>query len=640
MPLESRQLFNLSLHFSDGYDELSGESSPVRPSSPDGPALTPPTRQELLAVIDPSTEYFEGEDREEDYDSEYTVPNKRKVPQTLDSKISGILDHMHMVDGRLSMHQFISGVFKSNNPSTKKSSGRFYSENSHINIMDLWWMQNGGMQDVSMVEWIMDRAAEICNQEASFLTNQASKGPYNEVAEYLHPPSSKINVDTVDKFQLKQLQSTYDQVTPNFQKLLKAFTTSSQEQDFDKRRDFGQVMITSMALNMRSMKTNYHQAINSLIFWDNRVSKRLVQMLNQLGVCSSYPFQIKAVKSLSWSATQVARKVANDPLKIKMLPYDNFNWMTHAWETSALHKSQTHDEVSALLVILPTPPGEDAHKITSIGQFKEKSRHNINPITALSDILPSNGDQVAFRKNAAIHIQNILAELFVGNSLNKKQLSIPSFNDDNAINPIKTEEYYLPTFDQEQGSTQGNMIVLEHYFQKVLAIPKKTFEDTIAAQDQRTLDLSPDTFDHLSSICTVGGLMHYEMNFISAIAGNFWGSEKNTDAVSLSTLHKLFPSRTDVNSCKINYYAWLQFLEVVLHALVLKAAMKVTSTSSLNELSSYISSNTTCLEEIATSIMRQFVTSPTRLEGLQIKKLPNDTLNGHAVLLFHNILTL
>ncbi|KAF9002735.1 hypothetical protein BDQ17DRAFT_1409424 [Cyathus striatus] len=200
--------------------------------------------------------------------------------------------------------------------------GRFYSENSHINIMDLWWMQNGGMQDVSMVEWIMDQAAEIC--------------PYNEVAKYLCLPSSKINVDTVDKFQLKQLQSTYDQVTQNFQKLLKAFTTSSQEQDFDKRHDF-------------------------------------------------------AIKSLSWSATQVARKVANDPLKIKMLPYDNFNWMTH-------------DEVPALLVILPTPPGEDAHKITSIGQFKEKSRHNINPITALSDILPSNGDQVAFRKNAAIHI--------------------------------------------------------------------------------------------------------------------------------------------------------------------------------------------------------------------------------------------
>ncbi|KAF8989646.1 hypothetical protein BDQ17DRAFT_1474907 [Cyathus striatus] len=355
-----------------------------------------------------------------------------------------------------------------------------------------------------------------------------------------------------------------------------------------------------------------------------------MRMLNQLGVCSSYSFQIKAVKSLSRSASQLAKKVANDPYKIKMLPYDNFNWMTHAWETSALHKSQTHDEVSALLVILPTPPGEDTFKITSIEQFKEKSRHNINPIIALSDILPSNDDQVIFHKNAAIHIQNILAGLFDDKILNKQQLSIPPFTDDNAIDPIRTEEHYLPTFDQEQGSTQGNMIVLEHYFHKILAIPKETFENTMftvlgdrltvardrAAQDQRALDLSPDAFDHLSSICTVGGLMHYEMNFISAIAGNFWGSEKSTDAISLSTLHKLFPT------------------------LVLKAAINVTETCSVNELSSHILSNTTCLAEIATSIMRQFVTSPTHLEALKIKKLPSDTLNGHAVLLFHNILTL
>jgi hypothetical protein len=42
--------------------------------------------------------------------------------------------------------------------------------------------------------------------------------------------------------------------------------------------------------------------------------------------------------------------------------------------------------------------------------------------------------------------------------------------------PHKTEEYYLPTFDQEQGSTRGNMIVLRHYFLNVLALPKNVFE--------------------------------------------------------------------------------------------------------------------------------------------------------------------
>ncbi|KAF8986526.1 hypothetical protein BDQ17DRAFT_1393664 [Cyathus striatus] len=597
MPCATKQLFNLSLEFSDGYDEISGESSPVRPSSPDGPDLSPPTREELLAVIGQSGEHANCEEIEDDYGSDYTIPVNRKSPQTLDQKIAVILDYMHTVDNHLSLYKFISGVFNSGHAS-------FYSENSHIKLMDLWWMQCGEMQDINMKEWIMNQAAEICAREASFLTNRASEGPYFDVAKSLCLPSSKVKVNTINSFQLQQLEKTYNEVTPNFQKLLQAFTTSSQSQELTKNHSFGQVMITSMALNMRSIKTNYHQAINSLIFWDNCVPKRLTQMLNQLSICSSYPFQIKAVASLSKSASQLAKKAANDPLKIKMLPYDNFNWMSHVWESSTLHKSKTHDEVSALLVILPTPLGGHASKVTSVKSFKKDSRHTIDV-----------DDLVVFRKHAVIHIQNILAELIAG--LDGQKNLIPKFKDNNAINHIKTEEYYLPTFDQEQGSTRGNMVVLEHYF-------GKTFEETMftvlgdcltvawdrAAQDQRALYLSPDVFDHLSSIRTVGGLMHYEMNFISAIAGNYWGSSGNTDAISLSTLHKLFPNQTEINPRKINYYAC------------------------------YIQLDTNHLSKIATVIVEDFCNSPDCLEGMEVKTLLGGTVNGHTVLLFHDILTL
>lgn len=55
---------------------------------------------------------------------------------------------------------------------------------------------------------------------------------------------------------------------------------------------------------------------------------------------------------------------------------------------------------------------------------------------------------------------------------------LPKIEDPRAIPARKTEEYYQPTFDQEQGSTRGNMIVLEHYWLKVLDVPKDVFEDT------------------------------------------------------------------------------------------------------------------------------------------------------------------
>ncbi|KAF6745044.1 hypothetical protein DFP72DRAFT_824883 [Ephemerocybe angulata] len=413
-----------------------------------------------------------------------------------------------------------------------------------------------------------------------------------------------------------------------------------------------------MALNLRSMKLNYHQGINSLILWDGSVPKRLVQMMNQYGICSSYPYQIRAVAALSKSSQANARIAANDPSKIKMLPYDNFNWVSRAWEASASHKTQTHDQVSALLVILPTPPEKTAAEVTSIGQFKEKagSRHLINPRDALSDILPSSSDHRAFRKNASMHVQTILVDILDG--LDHLRSTIPKFTEANPIAPIKTEEHYLPTFDQEQGSTRGNMIVLEHYWTKVLGIPKAAFEDTMytvlgdrltvardrAAQDQRAVDLSPHAFDHFSSFSMVGGLMHYEMNFIAAFAGNSWGTEGSTDAVSLSTLHKLLPNRGDVNPRKINYYAWLRFLDVVLQALVLKAAMTSTKKSTPEALAAYLKESDESrlkLSQVAMQVVDSFlIPSPDRLEDSGVKSLKGETESGHAILLFHDIMTL
>jgi hypothetical protein len=108
-------------------------------------------------------------------------------------------------------------------------------------------------------------------------------------------------------------------------------------------------MITSMSSNMRSRETNLHAAINGLVLWDGRVPKRVVQMLNRYGFCTSYLYQSKAVANVSKDTVSLARRVANDLTKMSLLPYDNFNWVDKAWEVSATHGSVSHDQVSALL---------------------------------------------------------------------------------------------------------------------------------------------------------------------------------------------------------------------------------------------------------------------------------------------------
>jgi hypothetical protein len=154
-----------------------------------------------------------------------------------------------------------------------------------------------------------------------------------------------------------------------------------------------------MALNLRSQRLNYHPIINTLTLWDNCLPKRLVQAFNHFGITSSYTSQIEAIKAITASAIKLARIAAADETKIKLIPYDNFNWMARAWEATSLHFSITHNEVSALLVILELPEGPNAPsaaQITDICCFAETAgtRHTLPPHIALTKIMPTCYDPV------------------------------------------------------------------------------------------------------------------------------------------------------------------------------------------------------------------------------------------------------
>lgn len=326
-----------------------------------------------------------------------------------------------------------------------------------------------------------------------------------------------------------------------------------------------------MLLNLRSRQTNLHLAMNSLLLWDGRVPKRLIQTLNHYAFCTSYNYQTKAVGSVSRDGVYLARCVANDPTKISLLPYDNFNWVETAWETSAIHGNISHDQVSAILVVLGLPEGStsaDAARLMHVLTFAQtnNTRHNLPPDISLEQILPSSDDQKVFAKNAAIHVSHILAEeveiLYVHHNI------FGDFFDPHAITVRKTEEYFLPTYDQEQSSTRGNMLVLDHFFKDVLKIPSKVFEDRDfpvlgdrlttardrAAQDQRALDRSEHRVDHLASFRLLSGLMHFCLNQLQNLGRNTWGTGVK-DAVSLATLLERLPNTGNINLRKIDFYA-------------------------------------------------------------------------------------
>ncbi|KAJ7629163.1 hypothetical protein DFH06DRAFT_1006324, partial [Mycena polygramma] len=160
-----------------------------------------------------------------------------------------------------------------------------------------------------------------------------------------------------------------------------------------------------------------------------------------------------------------------------------------------------------------------------------------------------------------------------------------------------------------------------------------------AAPDQRAVDRSEDRIDHLSSFETLSGLMHFVMNMISNIGKNTWGGA-NKDPVSLLTLLEKLPDRSNINLRKIDFYAWLRFFDVVLQALVLRAAMvllRVTSPAQLKEqkLSSHV------FKVLCSHIVTEFLLpSLDRLEAEDVKTIPGSTQSGNAVLLMHDLMTI
>ncbi|KAK7015297.1 hypothetical protein R3P38DRAFT_3321629 [Favolaschia claudopus] len=463
-------------------------------------------------------------------------------------------------------------------------------------------------------------AGEICAKEATCLTETARKGPFYAEALALRLPSQSVTVEHLKSFSVRRLLQVYEGVTPNLQTLLKA-VIQKQNPDSDlerQQRNPGRTMITSMLLNLRSRETNLHQAMNCLL---------------------SYNYQTKAVPTISKDATRLASRVANDLSKMWLLPYDNFNWVEKAWETSATHGNAVHDQVSALLVVLDLPPGSDgtdAARLSDPLTFEQTkgTRHHLEPDISLEQILPHADDQNCFFNHSAIHVSHTLAEE-VGTLSEYRNLLGP-FHETHELPAKKTEEYFLPTFDQEQTSTRGNMIVLDHFFRDVLKVPNEVFENKNyfvlgdrlttardrAAQDQRALDRSEHRFDHLASISILSGLMHVSMNQVQNIGRNTWGTAGAFDALSLATLLSKLPN--------IDFYAWLRFFDVILRALVMRAAM-------FRKTKMIEASYRVLCSQVAS---RYIIPSVDRLEAEGTKSLLGSTECGNAILLMHDLMTM
>ncbi|KAJ7853027.1 hypothetical protein B0H14DRAFT_3655717 [Mycena olivaceomarginata] len=218
--------------------------------------------------------------------------------------------------------EILATVFTSEDPGIKTSAGVFYRDSGPTMIMQHWFSREGLRDlDCNINQWIMMTAAAIGAKEFSRLIDRAARGPHAEAAKILRVRAEDANVKLVQDFRLRNLTNIYDHTLSNVQLFLKALIGKENKTAAEGSRnvDDGRTLITSIALNLRSRRLNLHQVVNSFIFWDNKMPKRLVQAMNHLGVCTSSQFRTDAVTFVSKDSVAIARAVSADPMKLKML---------------------------------------------------------------------------------------------------------------------------------------------------------------------------------------------------------------------------------------------------------------------------------------------------------------------------------
>ncbi|KAJ6610216.1 hypothetical protein B0H10DRAFT_437356 [Mycena sp. CBHHK59/15] len=170
---------------------------------------------------------------------------------------------------RFSLHLFLETLFTSDNSSIKNWTNIYFQDGGAVQLMEIAIADRWRVDDI-LSDLILDRAAEICTRETSWLTDQASKGPNYSDAVFLHVKATDMKVEMLHSFRIRELLDRYERTLPQFQRLLKVVIRKTEPVHTGSRDpDMGRTMVTSMILNLRSRLTLYHTTMNFLMLWDN-----------------------------------------------------------------------------------------------------------------------------------------------------------------------------------------------------------------------------------------------------------------------------------------------------------------------------------------------------------------------------------
>jgi hypothetical protein len=171
-----------------------------------------------VPFMDLASEYLPEND---DEDISYIPPPTRPAERhTDDEKALDVLKYMKAKYPRFSLRLLMETIFASSFPALKNYANIFLADGGAQNLMDLWW-EGARMRDIRMNAWAVERAALVCAREFGWLSENASKGPHQDDANFLRVSPQKATAAMLQDFSYASLLARYERVTPHFQHILK-----------------------------------------------------------------------------------------------------------------------------------------------------------------------------------------------------------------------------------------------------------------------------------------------------------------------------------------------------------------------------------------------------------------------------------
>lgn len=210
--LRHRELDSDSFEVEDAASTVGATSSPSGVDLPDLDLGSDVPFMELA---------FPDEDDDED-DLLFNLTGTRRAPKKSDvEKTLEILGFMKSNFKQFSLRLFLQTLFTSDNGSIKNYTNIYLQNGGAVHLMEIG-MGDRWKGDEALCDSIVQKAADICSREASWLTDQASRGPNFSDAQFLRVKATDVKVEMLHSFRLRALLDRYERTLPRFQQLLKA----------------------------------------------------------------------------------------------------------------------------------------------------------------------------------------------------------------------------------------------------------------------------------------------------------------------------------------------------------------------------------------------------------------------------------